>query len=93
MFQPMFNIIKDDNGNLLAHTQSILNRWNNFFNEVLNVRGVHDVMQMDIYMAEPLVSERSPVKVEIVIGKLKSYKSLGTDQIPAKLIKAGDETL
>jgi hypothetical protein len=24
---------------------------------------------------------------------LKSYKSLGTDQIPAKLIKAGDETL
>jgi hypothetical protein len=27
------------------------------------------------------------------IGKLKSYKSPGTDQIPAELIKAGDETL
>jgi hypothetical protein len=47
---------------------------------------------MDIHMAEPLVTEPSLVKVEIAIGKLKSYKSLGTDQIPAKLIKAGGET-
>jgi hypothetical protein len=31
--------------------------------------------------------------VEIAIGKLKSYKSPCTDQIPAKLIKAGGETL
>jgi hypothetical protein len=48
---------------------------------------------MDIHMAEPLVPEPSLVEVEIVIGKLKSYKSPGTDQIPAELIKAGDETL
>jgi hypothetical protein len=31
--------------------------------------------------------------VEIAIGKLKSYKFPGTDQIPAELIKAGGETL
>jgi hypothetical protein len=31
--------------------------------------------------------------VEIANGKLKSYKSPGTDQIPAELIKAGGETL
>jgi sorting nexin-29 len=31
--------------------------------------------------------------VEIAIGKLKSYKSPGTDQILAELIKAGGETL
>jgi hypothetical protein len=31
--------------------------------------------------------------MEIAIGKLKSYKSPGTDQIPAELIKAGSETL
>jgi hypothetical protein len=48
---------------------------------------------MDIHTAEPLVPEPSLVKVEIVIGKLKSYKSLSTDQIPAELIKAGGETL
>jgi hypothetical protein len=44
-------------------------------------------------MAEPLVPEPSLVKVEIAVEKLKSYKSPGTDQIPAKMINAGGETL
>jgi hypothetical protein len=48
---------------------------------------------MDIHMAEPLVPEPSLVKVEITIGKLKSYNSSDTDQILAELIKAGGETL
>jgi hypothetical protein len=48
---------------------------------------------MDIHMTEPLVPEPSLVEVEIAIGNLESYKSLGTDQILAKLIKAGGETL
>jgi hypothetical protein len=55
---------------------------------VLNVLGVHDVRQM-----EPLVPEPSLVEVEIAIGKLKSYKSPGTDQIPSELIKAEGEIL
>jgi hypothetical protein len=45
---------------------------------------------MDIHMAEP---ELIHIKVEIAIRKLKSYKSPGTDQILAELIKAGGETL
>jgi hypothetical protein len=65
-----------------------LSRWKNFFNQLLNVHGVHDVRQMDIHTAEPLVPEPSLAEVEIAIGKLKSYKSPGTDQIPA-----GGETL
>jgi hypothetical protein len=55
--------------------------------------GVHNVRQMDIHTAEPLVPEPSLVEVEIAIGKLRSYKSPGSDNIPAELIKAGDETL
>jgi hypothetical protein len=60
---------------------------------VLNVGGVHDVKQMDIQTAEPLIPEPSLVEVEIAIGKLKSYKSPGTNWILAELIKAGSETL
>jgi hypothetical protein len=63
------------------------------FNKVLNVHEVHDIRQMDIHVAEPLVTKPSLVEVEIVIGKLNTYKSLGTDQILAKLIKEGGETL
>jgi hypothetical protein len=67
--------------------------WKHFFNQVLNVHGIHDVRQMDIHTAEPLVPEPSPVEEETVIGKFKSYKSPGTDQIPAELIKVGGKTL
>jgi hypothetical protein len=57
------------------------------------MHGVHEVRQMNMHMAEPLVLEPSLIKVEIAIGKLKGYKSPGTDEILAKLIEAGGETL
>jgi hypothetical protein len=65
-YQPRINI-KDENGNLLADPQNVLNRWKNFFKQVLNIHGVHDVRQMDIHTAEPLVPEPSLVKVETAI--------------------------
>jgi hypothetical protein len=60
---------------------------------MLNVRGVHGVRQMDIRTAKPLMPEPSLVEVEIATGKFKSYTSPDTDQILAKLIKAGGEIL
>jgi hypothetical protein len=44
-------------------------------------------------MAEPLVPVPSRIEAEIAIAKLKKYKSLGSDQIPAELIQAGGEML
>jgi hypothetical protein len=59
--QLRINIIKDVYGNLIADPQNVLNRWKNFFSQVLNVHGVHDDRQMDIHTAEPLVPEPSLV--------------------------------
>jgi hypothetical protein len=92
-YQPRINIIKDENGNLIADPQSVWNRWKIFFNQVINMYGIHDVRQMDIHTAEPLVPEPSLVVLEIATGKLKRCKSPGTDQIPDELVKAGGETL
>jgi hypothetical protein len=74
---------------MLADTQTVLNRWKNFFKHVINVHGAHNIRQT----AEPLMPEPSLVEMEIATGKLRSYKTLGTYQIPAELIKAGGETL
>jgi hypothetical protein len=49
--------------------------------------------QIEIHTAEPLVPDPSPFEVEIAIAKLKMYKSPGSDQIPAELIRAGGEIL
>jgi hypothetical protein len=42
-YQPRISIIKDENGDLLADPQSVLNRWKNYFNQLPNIHGVHSV--------------------------------------------------
>jgi len=88
-YQPTTNIVKDEKGDLVADSYSILARWRNYFSQILNVHGVNDVRQTEIHIAEPLVPEPSAFEVEFAIEKLISHKSPGIDQIPAELIKAG----
>jgi len=38
---------------------STVARWRNYFSQLLNVLGVNEVRQTEIYTAEPLVPEQS----------------------------------
>jgi hypothetical protein len=62
-----------------------LKRWKNYLSQLLNVDNVSDVSQIEVHTAGPLVPGPSRLEVEISIAKLKKYKSLGSDQIPAEL--------
>jgi hypothetical protein len=84
--------VKDENGDLLADSHNILNRWKNY-SQLLNVHNVGDVRQIEVHTAEPLVPGPSRLEVESAIAKLKKYKSPGSDQIPAEVIQAGGEIL
>jgi hypothetical protein len=70
-----------------------LNRWKNYFCELLKVHGAGGVRQTEIHTAEPFLPDPSASEVEVAIGKLKRYKSPGVDHIPAELIQTGGETL
>jgi hypothetical protein len=85
--------VKDESGDLLADSHSILNRWKNYFSQLLNVHNVSDVRQVEVHMAEPLVPGPSRLEVEIAIAKLKKYKSPCSDEILAELIQAGGKIL
>jgi hypothetical protein len=85
--------VKDENGDLLADSRNILNRWKNNLPQLLNVQNVSDVRQIEVHTAEPLVPGPSRLEVEIAIAKLKKYKSPGSDEIPAELIQAGGDIL
>jgi hypothetical protein len=87
--------VKDENGDLLTDSLIILNRWKNYFSQLLNVRNVGDVRQIEVHTAESLIPGPSCLEVEIASAKLKkySYKLPGNDQIPAELIQAGGEML
>jgi hypothetical protein len=79
-YQPRNNLVKDKNGDLLADSHNILNRWKNYFSQLLNVHNVSDVRQIDVHTAEPLVPGPSRLETETAIAKLKKYKS-HSDQI------------
>ena len=68
-------------------------RWRDFFSQLLNVHGVHDVRQTETHTTEPLVPEASVFEVYLAIEKLKSHKSPGIYEIPAELIKEGGRTI
>ena len=74
-YQPRTNIVKDENGDLVTDSHSILARWRNHFSQLLNIHGVNDVRQTELHTAEPLVPELSPFEVKFAIEKLKSHKS------------------
>jgi hypothetical protein len=92
-YQPRTNLVEDERGDLLSDPHNILNRWKNYFCELLDVHGAGCVRQTEMHTAEPFVPEPSASEVEVDTGKLKRYKSPGVDQIPAELIQAGTETL
>jgi hypothetical protein len=71
--------VKDENGDLLAVSNNILNMWKNYFSQLLNVHTVSDVRQIKIHTAEPLVPDPSPLEVEIALAMFKRYKSPGSD--------------
>jgi hypothetical protein len=91
-YQPTNNVVKDEKGDLVADSYSILARWRDNFFQLLNVHGVNDVRRTEIRTAEPLVPEPSDSEVDMAIEKLKRHKSPGIDQIPAELIQAGRRT-
>jgi hypothetical protein len=53
-YQPRNNLVKDENGDLLADSHNILSRWKNYFSQLLNVHNVSDVRQIELHTAEPI---------------------------------------
>jgi hypothetical protein len=92
-YQPRTNIVKEEQGDFVLKSHSILARWRNYFSQVLNVHGVNDVRQAEIHTAELLVGEPSVSEIELAMDKIKSHKSQGIDQISAELVKEMGRTI
>jgi hypothetical protein len=62
---------QDENGDLLADSNTTVNRWKRYFSQLLNVNNVSEIRQIEIHSAEPLVPGLSHLEVETSIAKLK----------------------
>jgi hypothetical protein len=70
-YQPRNNLVKDENGDLLADSHNILNRLKNYFSQLLNVHNDSDVRQTEVHTAKPLVPGPSRLDIEIDTANLK----------------------
>ena len=50
-YQPRTNIVKDEKGDLVAESKSIMVRWRKHFSQLFNVHGVNYVRQTEIHTA------------------------------------------
>ena len=75
-YQPRTDIVKDEKGDEVADSCSILARWGNYFSRLLNVHGVNEIGQAETHTEEPLVPEPSVFDVELAIEKLKNHQVL-----------------
>jgi hypothetical protein len=57
------------------------------------MNNVSDVRQTEVYTVETLAPVPSRFEVEIVIAKLKKYKSPGSDQILTELIQTSSKAI
>jgi hypothetical protein len=63
--------VKDENGDLVAYSHKVLNRWKNYFCHLLYVHGINDVRHSVMHTAEPLVPEPNSLEVETSSEKQK----------------------
>jgi hypothetical protein len=66
-YQPRSNLVKDENGDLFAESHNILNRWKNYFSQLLNVHRASDVRKIEVYTAEPLVPEPNFLTLKLLL--------------------------
>ena len=93
-YHPRTNRVKDEKGDLVTDSHSVLASWRNHFSQQLVVQDKGLVMLgRQKCTAESLVPEPSTSEFEMAIEKLKRHKSPGIDQIPAELIKTGGRTV
>jgi hypothetical protein len=72
--------------------RTFLNRWKNYFYQLLDVHDVSDVrqkyIQLNYWYLVPVI-----LTLRLLMFQLKKYKSAGSDQILAEWIQTGGETL
>ena len=49
-FQARANILRDENGDVVADPKSILNRWTKYFSQLLNVHEGQDIEDVEVQM-------------------------------------------
>jgi hypothetical protein len=82
--------MKVENRDLLADSHNILNRWKNYFSQLLNVHNFSDIRQIEVNTIEPGPSH---LEVAIAIANLKGRNCHVVNKFHQNVIKVRGEIL
>lgn len=95
-YQPRVNTCRDKAGNTLCEKEQIINRWAEYFEDLLNVDTQLDATEEEIpenNATQPEVQPPTLEEVQRAIQAQKNNKAPGGDGIGAELLKKGGEKL
>ena len=84
--------VQDCSGKCLTEERKILNRWTKYCSELYNYRANRDPSLLNCPQTN--TEDDHPIlrrEVEAAVQSLKKGKSVGVENIPAELVKAGGE--
>jgi hypothetical protein len=91
-FQP--RVCRDKIGNLIAGEQQILNRWAEYFEELLSSKTTQRMNAEIVYLGPELhISVPTVIEVYDTIRRMKDNSAPGEDAVTAELIKGGGRSL
>ncbi|XP_065654616.1 uncharacterized protein LOC136081243 [Hydra vulgaris] len=80
-------MIKDKDGNVLSNEESVLGRWKEYFEELINQENGREGRLEEIEVVNQEVPQVSKEEVRAAIRRIKCGKAIGPDDIPVEACK------
>ena len=80
-------VIKDRDGNVLTGASSVMGRWKEYFEELMNEENERERRVEDVAVVDQEIAKISKDEVRKALKRMKSGKALGPDDIPVEVWK------
>ena len=80
-------VTKNENGNVMISSETVLKRWKEYFEKLMNEENDRDSRTEDVDVVNEEVNCVSREKVKNVLRKMKKGKAIGPDELPVEVWK------
>ena len=87
----MTRVIKDENGNVMVNSETVLKRWKEYFEKLMNKENNREPRTEEPEVVNDEVNCFSREKVKNALKRIKKGKAIGPDELPVEVWKCMGE--